>query len=51
MKELIMDGTHLQTRKGHSDPSVFVRFTTCPGRYTAEEQEDDRDRGYVWVPR
>ncbi|OWY49010.1 hypothetical protein AALT_g9421 [Alternaria alternata] len=51
MKELIMDGTYLQTRKGHSDPSVFVRFTTCPGRYTAEEQEDDRDRGYVWVPR
>jgi hypothetical protein len=44
-----MDGTHMSDEHWIDQPretNVFVNFTTCPGRYTAEELQDERDHGY-----
>ena len=46
-----MDGTHMSDMHPINHPcetNVFVNFTTCPGRYTAEELQDKRDHGYFW---
>ncbi len=49
LEGMTMNGTHLSDEHDiDQETCVFVDFTTCPGRYTVEEQQDDRDHGYFW---
>jgi hypothetical protein len=49
LEGMTMNGTHLSDEHDiDQETCVFVDFTTSPGRYTVEEQQDDRDHGYFW---